>query len=103
MHGLTALADPTRQRIVEMLATGPLCAGDIAGRFDISGPAVSQHLKTLRNAKLVRARIDAQRRIYELNPEGVEELSEWIARIRAFWSPKLDALEAALKADRERS
>ena len=102
MHGLAALADPTRQRIVEMLALGPLCAGDIAGRFDISGPAVSQHLKTLKAAKLVRARVDAQRRIYELNPEGVDELSDWIERIRAFWSPKLDALEAALKADEKR-
>ena len=100
MQGLTALADPTRQRIVELLAAGPLCAGDIAGRFSISGPAVSQHLKTLKTAKLVKARVDAQRRIYELDPEGVGALSDWVERLRAFWNPKLDALEAALnKAD----
>ena len=99
MTALQALADPTRQRIVEMLATGPLCAGEIAGRFDISSPAVSQHLKTLKAAKLVRARVDAQRRIYELNPEGVGELSEWVKRIEAFWTPKLDALEAALRKE----
>ena len=94
---LAALSDPTRQRIVQMLAAGALCSGDIAGRFDLSPPAVSQHLKTLRDAKLVRVRAQAQKRIYELNPEGVAELSQWVDRIRAFWNPKLDALEAAVK------
>jgi DNA-binding transcriptional ArsR family regulator len=97
MNGLTALADPTRQRIVEMLAMGALCSGDIASRFDLSPPAVSQHLKTLRAARLVRVRPEAQKRIYELNPEGVAELSDWVDRIRAFWNPRLDALEAAVK------
>jgi len=101
MHGLTALSDPTRQRIVELLAAGPLCAGDIAGRFAISGPAVSQHLKTLKAAKLVKARVDAQRRIYELDPEGVGALSDWVTKIQAFWNPRLDALEAALKKEDE--
>jgi DNA-binding transcriptional ArsR family regulator len=102
MQELTALADPTRQRIVELLAAGPLCAGDIAGRFSISGPAVSQHLKTLKTAKLVTARVDAQRRIYELDPEGIGALSDWVERLRAFWNPKLDALEAALKKEDEK-
>jgi DNA-binding transcriptional ArsR family regulator len=95
----SALADPTRQRIVEMLAGGALCAGDIAGRFDLSPPAISQHLKTLRTAGLVKVRAEAQRRIYELDPKGVAELSDWVARIRAFWTPRLDALEAALRKD----
>ena len=99
MNSLTALSDPTRQRIVEMLAGGALCAGDIAGRFALSPPAISQHLKTLRAAKLVKVRVDRQRRIYELDPDGVEAVAEWIARIRAFWNPRLDALEAALKKD----
>jgi DNA-binding transcriptional ArsR family regulator len=99
MNSLTALSDPTRQRIVEMLAGGALCAGDIAGRFALSSPAISQHLKTLRAAKLVKVRVDRQRRIYELDPEGVEAVAEWVARIRAFWNPRLDALEAALKKD----
>jgi DNA-binding transcriptional ArsR family regulator len=97
MNGLTALSDPTRQRIVEMLAGGALCSGDIASRFELSAPAVSQHLKTLRAAKLVTVRAQAQKRIYELNPEGVNELSAWVDRIRGFWNPKLDALEAAIK------
>ena len=91
-----ALADPTRQRIVEMLAGGPLCAGDIARRFAITPPAVSQHLRALREAKLVRVRREAQRRIYELDPEGVDELGLWIDELRSFWSNKLDALERAL-------
>ena len=84
---------------IEMLAGGALSSGEIAGRFDLSAPAVSQHLKTLRGAKLVSVRADKQRRIYELNPEGVKELADWIARIRAFWNPRLDALEEALKKD----
>jgi DNA-binding transcriptional ArsR family regulator len=99
MQGLTALSDPTRQRIVEMLASGPLCAGDIAERFSISAPAISQHLKTLREAKLVRVTPQAQKRFYELNPEGVMELSEWVERLRRFWATKLDALETELKKD----
>jgi DNA-binding transcriptional ArsR family regulator len=99
MQSLNALADPTRQRIVEMLAARELTAGDIAGRFDVSAPAISQHLKVLRDAKLVRVRADAQRRIYTLDPEGFEEMEEWLERIRRFWRGKLDALERALKED----
>lgn len=96
-----ALADPTRQRIVEMLAGGALCAGDIAGRFELSPPAISQHLKALKAAKLVKVRVEAQKRIYELDPEGLADLSDWVAKIRAFWNPRLDALEQALKRDIE--
>jgi DNA-binding transcriptional ArsR family regulator len=95
-----ALADPTRQRIVEMLAAGALCAGDIAARFELSAPAISQHLKALKTARLVKVKAQAQKRIYELDPEGLAELSEWVARVRAFWNPRLDALEQALKKDR---
>lgn len=94
-----ALADPTRQRIVEMLATGALSSGEIAGRFKLSPPAISQHLKTLKEARLVSVRADRQKRIYSLDPEGVAEVGEWVERIKAFWNPRLDALEAALKRD----
>jgi DNA-binding transcriptional ArsR family regulator len=97
MSALQALADPTRQRIVEMLAAGALSSGEIAGRFELSPPAISQHLKTLKTAKLVTVRTDRQKRIYSLDPEGIGEVSDWVARITAFWNPKLDALEAALK------
>ena len=99
MIALQALSDPTRQRIVEMLASGALSSGDIAGRFALSPPAISQHLKTLKQARLVSVKVDRQKRIYSLDPAGVEEVSEWVARIRAFWNPRLDALEAALKKD----
>src|ERR1700712_4612928 len=99
MSALQALSDPTRQRIVEMLAAGALSSGEIAGRFELSAPAISQHLKTLKTAKLVTVRTDRQKRIYSLDPEGVGEVSDWVARITAFWNPRLDALEAALKKD----
>ncbi len=97
MQTLTALADPTRQRILEMLAGGALSSGDIAQRFDVSAPAISQHLKTLRDAKLVRVRPEKQKRFYELDPQGIGEVADWIAALRRFWSTKLDALEAELR------
>jgi DNA-binding transcriptional ArsR family regulator len=99
MQVLQALSDPTRQRIVEMLAERELSAGAIAGEFDVSAPAISQHLKVLKEAKLVRVRADAQRRIYALDPEGFEKMDEWLSRIRRFWRGKLDLLERALKDD----
>ncbi|MBX3507990.1 ArsR/SmtB family transcription factor [Parvibaculum sp.] len=102
METFTALADPTRRQIVEMLAGGELAAGDIARRFDMSAPAISQHLKALKSAHLVRVRVDAQRRIYSLDPQGIESLENWLAQIRRFWGPKLDALESALNAAAER-
>jgi DNA-binding transcriptional ArsR family regulator len=82
-----------------MLAAGALSSGEIADRFALSPPAISQHLKTLKQARLVSVRVDRQKRIYSLDPVGVEEVSDWVARIRAFWNPRLDALEAALKKD----
>lgn len=85
MQIFPALADPTRRRIVEILASGPLSAGDIAAHFTLSAPAISQHLKALRKARLVRVRPLAQQRIYELDPAGIGELAEWLQSIRAFW------------------
>ena len=96
MQPFTALSDPTRQRIVEILTGGPLSAGEIVDQFDLSPQGISQHLKKLREARLVRVRPKAQQRIYELDPDGISELSDWIGRIRAFWSVKLDALEDEL-------
>jgi DNA-binding transcriptional ArsR family regulator len=96
---MAALADPTRQRIVAMLAGGALSSGDIASRFELTAPAVSQHLKTLREARLVRVRPEKQKRIYELNQDGVSELGAWVDQVRAFWNPRLDALETALKKE----
>lgn len=97
-NSFTALADPTRRRIVEMLGRGELSAGEIAGHFDVSAPAISQHLKTLKAARLVRVRIDAQRRIYTIDPDGLAEVDAWLAQVRRFWNPRLDALERELTA-----
>jgi DNA-binding transcriptional ArsR family regulator len=101
MHGFAALGDPTRRRIVEMLATRELPAGEIARRFDMTAPAVSQHLKLLRGAGLIHVRRDAQRRIYALDPSGLAELDAWLARFRRFWSGRLDALEQQLAGPAE--
>jgi DNA-binding transcriptional ArsR family regulator len=104
MLAFNALGDPTRRRIVEMLAKRELSAGAIAARFDLTAPAISQHLKVLRDARLVRVRPEAQRRIYALDPEGFDDVEAWLMRIRQFWRGKLDALERALKAeDRKRN
>jgi DNA-binding transcriptional ArsR family regulator len=97
MLAFAALGDPTRQRIVEMLAARELSAGEIARRFDMTAPAVSQHLKLLREAGLVQVRRDAQRRIYTLDPAGLAELDAWLSRFRRFWSGHLDALEHELE------
>jgi DNA-binding transcriptional ArsR family regulator len=97
MQGFAALGDPTRQRIVEMLAARELSAGEIARRFDMTAPAVSQHLRLLREAGLIQVRRDAQRRIYALDPAGLAELDAWLARFRRFWSGRLDALEHELE------
>lgn len=96
MLELPALADPTRRKIVELLADRERTAGDIAGRFDATPPAISQHLKVLREARLVRVRVDGQRRIYTLDPAGFESLDHWLDRIRRFWSVRLDVLEQEL-------
>jgi DNA-binding transcriptional ArsR family regulator len=93
----TALADPTRRQIVELLARRELPAGAIAERFQVTAPAISQHLKVLREAGLVSVRADAQRRIYGLDPKGLAELDQWLAQMRRFWSARLDVLERELK------
>lgn len=97
MLGFAALADTTRRKIVEMLAAGELSVGEISQRFDVSQPAISQHLKVLREARLVHVRTDAQRRIYELDLAGLGELDAWLARVSRFWPGRLNALERQLR------
>ena len=97
MDAFTALADPTRRRIVESLLDGERPMGEIAARFDVSAPAISQHLKVLREARIVRVRRDAQRRLYAIDGAGLAEVDAWIARTRSFWTARLDALERVLR------
>ncbi len=99
MDGFAALGDPTRRRIVDLLAVQDRASGDIAAHFEISAAAVSQHLKILRSARLVRVRTDRQRRIYSLDPDGLAQIEDWVGRTRRFWEQSLDRLEAALHED----
>jgi DNA-binding transcriptional ArsR family regulator len=96
MEAFAALSDPTRRHIVELLADGERSAGELARRFTLTQPAVSQHLRTLRDAGLVRVRRDAQRRIYSIDGRGLAQIDEWLSRYRTFWNTRLDALERAL-------
>lgn len=96
MDTFTALADPTRRRIIEQLALGETSFGDLAGQFEMSRPAVSQHLKTLREAGIVTSRADAQRRIYSLSDGGLDEIDVWLRKIRQFWTQRLNRLEELL-------
>ena len=88
MDAFEALADPTRRRILELLAERELAAGDLARRFDMTPPAVSQHLKILRHASLVRVRSDAQRRMYALEATGLADVEEWLTRYRRMRSER---------------
>ena len=96
MNTFTALADPTRRHIIELLATREQSFGELADRFEMSRPAVSQHLKVLRDADIVASRPDAQRRVYRLNDHALDDLEQWIASVRRFWSGALDELERVL-------
>jgi len=102
MDSLAALADPTRRRMVELLAQRERTTNELAGEFDISTPAISQHLGVLREAGLVTTRVAGQRRIHSLEASGLDELDAWLERTRRFWSHRLDALERELRADDER-
>ena len=96
MDTFTALSDPTRRHIVESLALGEASFGELAGQFDMSRPAVSQHLKVLKEAGIVSSRADAQRRIYSLSDTGLNEVEAWLQKVRTFWNQRLDRLEALL-------
>jgi DNA-binding transcriptional ArsR family regulator len=96
MNSFAALADPTRARIVEALAERERTAGEIGAFFTLTQPAVSQHLRVLREAGLVKTRRDAQRRIYSLNPAPLMDIDRWLERYRRFWAGKLDELEEQL-------
>ncbi|MEO1063100.1 MAG: metalloregulator ArsR/SmtB family transcription factor [Actinomycetota bacterium] len=97
---IEALGDATRRRIVELLAETDLTAGDIASSFGISRPGVSRHLRVLREAGLVESRAEAQRRVYRLCPEPLDEIDRWIAERRRFWSQRLDALDTEIRRGR---
>lgn len=103
MQSLAALADPTRRRIIELLAERERSSGELAQEFDLSAPAISQHLNVLREAGLITTRVQGQSRIQTINPAGFDELDAWLHRTREFWSRSLDALERELRDEDEKS
>jgi DNA-binding transcriptional ArsR family regulator len=96
VHAFDVLGDPVRRRILELLAGGELSAGaigvQIQEEFAISQPAVSQHLRVLRNNGFTSVRADGQRRLYAVNGTALREVDEWLDALRRFWAPRLDAL-----------
>jgi DNA-binding transcriptional ArsR family regulator len=91
---LVALADPTRRRVFEELRAGPKPVGAIAAKLPVSRPAVSQHLKVLREARLVSERPEGTRRVYFIDPNGLGELRAWLDRL---WDQSLDAFQAEVE------
>src|SRR6266481_2404206 len=101
METLRALAEPHRFQIVDLLLDGPRPVGDMVTQLGLRQPQVSKHLRVLSDAGLVDVRVDAQRRIYALRPEPLQELEVWLERYRRLWEgnfQRLDALLDELKA-----
>jgi DNA-binding transcriptional ArsR family regulator len=90
------LAEPRRRHILDLLRERPRPVGELVELLGLSQPGVSKHLRVLREASLVRVRQDAQRRWYELSPEPLTEIDEWLAPYRKLWAGSLDALERYL-------
>ena len=104
MHALDILGDPVRRRILELLARGELSAGEIGDviqrEFGISQPAVSQHLRVLRESGFANVRADGVRRLYAVDPAPLEAADAWFDPFRRFWQPHLDALGTELARGR---
>jgi DNA-binding transcriptional ArsR family regulator len=100
VQALGALADPTRRELVALLARGELAAGELADRFPVSRPAISRHLRVLREAGLVRARVEGKRRLYALDPAPLRELDAWLEPYRDLWAQRLDALDTEIARGR---
>ncbi len=90
------IAEPNRRAILSLLATAELSVGEIERKLRMKQPTVSKHLRVLHDSGFVEAKIDAQRRIYRLQPEPLEEIEVWLQQFRKFWSSHVDALERHL-------
>jgi DNA-binding transcriptional ArsR family regulator len=107
VHAFDVLGDPVRRRILELLADGERAAGEVSAvvqdEFGITQPAVSQHLKVLRENGFARVRAEGTRRLYAVAPEPLREADQWLSHFRRFWTPHLDALATELaRGKRER-
>jgi DNA-binding transcriptional ArsR family regulator len=93
------IGDPSRRRVLDLLRDDDLSVSELVDALDMSQPAVSKHLRVLRDAGLVEARVDAQRRIYNLSPEPLAELDAWLKPYRRFWRGRLESLQRHLARD----
>ena len=101
MDTFSVVADPTRRAMLDLLVKRERSAGELVSAFPgISQPAVSKHLRILKDAGLVDMRIHAQQRIYTFQPKGLTELDAWIAKYKVFWTKRLDALEQHLSKNK---
>ena len=90
------IAEPNRRAILSLLAASERTVGEIERRLDMSQTSVSKHLRVLRDAGFVESRVDAQRRVYRVRPEPLQEIDMWLEQFRRFWSAHVDALELHL-------
>ena len=90
------LAEPNRRRILDLLRDGERPVGELVDALAVSQPAVSKHLRVLREAGVVESRVEAQRRVYSIRPEPLQQIDAWLAPYRAMWSRSLEALEVHL-------
>jgi len=97
-----ALADPTRRAVLDLLRRGSQPAGQIAGAFPVSRPAISKHLRLLRRAHLVREHREGRHRVYQLNPEPLRAVDSWLEHYRSFWTARLSNLKALVEAEHAR-
>jgi DNA-binding transcriptional ArsR family regulator len=106
VNAFDVLGDPVRRRILELLATGEQSSGAVTevvrSEFGISQPAVSQHLRVLREAGFATVRPEGARRLYAVEPDPLREVDAWLDHFRAFWTPRLDALETEIARGRRR-
>jgi DNA-binding transcriptional ArsR family regulator len=102
LAALQVLAEPRRLQILDLLRESERPVGELVDRVGLSQPAVSKHLRVLKDAGLVEARPDAQRRLYRIRPEPLVELDEWLASYRELWTTHLDRLEDHLDQRRKR-
>lgn len=100
MHAFDVLGDPVRRRLLELLSDGERAAGEVGSivqdEFGISQPAVSQHLRVLRDNGFATVRVDGARRLYTVDPAPLQEVDVWLDRYRRFWNQRLDALDTEL-------
>jgi DNA-binding transcriptional ArsR family regulator len=106
MHAFDVLGDPVRRRLLELLADGERSSGDmtaiVQSEFGLTQPAVSQHLKVLRDSGFASVRVDGPRRIYTVKGEAMQQVDAWLDRFRMFWAPRLDALATEVARGKRR-